>query len=411
MEKVTWYIPRHKPSEGAIYIFDSIRQLLRDALELKFEFGYFNEGQPAFKQMLNLPSSVAFVSVYEALFLVKHAGFQPLFRLKMNGCDGLIICEKDQAIEHITDLRDKSVLMPIRPESFNLNPVILYILKNCPTKNGFNRLDGFTLSEAQLNQLFGTSPAILVCSDHDFAMLPEKEQKRLKILRKFPLFGEYLAVAGSQNKIIQTKDFQQRIGTWLKNYTNRDDNYYFLPPCDKYFDLLIEALDGLGITLKEYVEQADQIYLRYFTNGKQSELAALNEKYQSLHSFNEKLVAMYKEVRDSRDRLIKEMETANENSVLFLKDGTIIGVSRGLLNWLRCSRPEIIGKEIGEFFKPNLNKSLKELIQQVDYGLIRSFGIKIQKRDGQEESAKMDFSIVELQDSKVILGMVTKRST
>jgi len=122
-------------------------------------------------------------------------------------------------------------------------------------------------------------------------------------------------------------------------------------------------------------------------------------------------VAMYKEVRDSRDRLIKEMETANENSVLFLKDGTIIGVSRGLLNWLRCSRPEIIGKEIGEFFKPNLNKSLKELIQQVDYGLIRSFGIKIQKRDGQEESAKMDFSIVELQDSKVILGMVTKRST
>ncbi|MBP7886355.1 MAG: PAS domain-containing protein, partial [Candidatus Marinimicrobia bacterium] len=137
------------------------------------------------------------------------------------------------------------------------------------------------------------------------------------------------------------------------------------------------------------------------------EVETLNEKYSGLQVFNEKLVDMYKEIRESHDRLYQEIDSAVQNQILFLKDGTIIGISRGFMNWVQKSRPEIIGKNINDFINPNINKPFNELIQQVDYGLIKSFGIRLKNTNDNDTTAKMDFTILELRDSKVVMGIVS----
>ncbi|MFA5728876.1 MAG: hypothetical protein WC957_05570 [Candidatus Neomarinimicrobiota bacterium] len=58
-----------------------------------------------------------------------------------------------------------------------------------------------------------------------------------------------------------------------------------------------------------------------------------------------------------------------------------------------------------------MNKSFRELIQQVDYGLIKSFGVRLVKDGGESNPAKIDFAMIELQDSKIILGIINKKIT
>jgi len=94
----------------------------------------------------------------------------------------------------------------------------------------------------------------------------------------------------------------------------------------------------------------------------------MEEKYARLKNFNDKLVKMYQEVRDSRDRLTKE---------------------------------------ITKFIETSINTPFKKLIQQIDVGLVRSFVIKLKSSDGKETERKMEFSIVELMDSKIILGILS----
>jgi hypothetical protein len=175
-------------------------------------------------------------------------------------------------------------------------------------------------------------------------------------------------------------------------------------------DLLIAAIEGLGYNLRNFVEQYSELVIKTITNSQTEEIKILNEKYNGLQVFNEKLVNMYKEVRESRDRLYKEIDAPFDNQVLFLKDGTILGVSRGYLNWIHSTRQDVIGRNIADFIIPNMNKNFRELIQQIDYGLIKSFGVRLLKEHNEENLAKMDFTMLELQDSKIILGIIGKKN-
>ncbi|MBL7066805.1 MAG: hypothetical protein ISS29_02960 [Candidatus Marinimicrobia bacterium] len=61
-------------------------------------------------------------------------------------------------------------------------------------------------------------------------------------------------------------------------------------------------------------------------------------------------------------------------------------------------------------FKTGINTPFKALIQQIDVGLVRSFFVKLKFSDDTEEEAKMEFSIIELLDLKIILGVISKNN-
>ena len=173
--------------------------------------------------------------------------------------------------------------------------------------------------------------------------------------------------------------------------------------------IFIEAIEGLGYTLKSFIEEYSTPIIDSITVDSSSELRRLKEKYDRLSMFNEKLVRMYREVRESRDRISKMIDSSSDQAVLFLRDGIILGVSRTFCNHLKYNRQDIIGKGISNFIETKIDASLKTIINQIDCGLLKSFFIKLKKSDGSLEKLKMEFCIVELLDSKVILGIISKK--
>lgn len=76
---------------------------------------------------------------------------------------------------------------------------------------------------------------------------------------------------------------------------------------------------------------------------------------------------------------------------------------------MKYNRQDIIGKGISNFIETEIDASLKTIINQIDCGLLKSFFIKLEKSDRSLEKLKMEFCIIELLDSKVILGIISKK--
>jgi len=173
--------------------------------------------------------------------------------------------------------------------------------------------------------------------------------------------------------------------------------------------IFIEAIEGLGYALKDFIEEYSTPIIDSITVDGSSALRRLKEKHDRLSMFNEKLVRMYREVRESRDRISKMIDSSSDQAVLFLRDGIILGVSRPFCNHLKYNRQDIIEKGISNFIETKIDASLKTIINQIDCGLLKSFFIKLKKSDGSLEKLKMKFYIVELLDSRVILGIISKK--
>jgi hypothetical protein len=45
VETVTWFLPKQKLSDKAIDLFDSLRSLFKDLLDMKIDFEYFENGK------------------------------------------------------------------------------------------------------------------------------------------------------------------------------------------------------------------------------------------------------------------------------------------------------------------------------------------------------------------------------
>jgi hypothetical protein len=408
VETATWFIPKQKLSDKAVEFFDDLRGMFKDVADMNIKFDYFREGQSIQQLVSGIPNAVMFVSLYESIYLENFDKFIPLFKIKSSPHDGLLVVRKDSTIQHITDLVGQKVMIPKGTDRSCIDPIILYLVKNCEVKSAPKSFLTFYKAENRIEQLLNNRISAILTDTFEYNMLIESERKKLKVIGRYPLESEFVAIASPDFNVDK---FRRNSETWLKKKSHNifKDGYMLAPIYQNENDLVIETIDGLGYNLRDFIEQYSDLVIKTISNSQAEEFKILNEKYNGLQVFSEKLVNMYKEVRDSRDRLNDEIDASLENQVLFLKDGTILGVSRGFLNWLNTSRQDIIGRNIADYINPNMNKSFRELIQQIDYGLIKSFGVRLLKDSNNENPVKMDFTMLELQDSKIILGIIGKK--
>jgi len=410
VETATWFLPKQKLSDKAVDLFDDIRDMFNDLLKMKIDFAYFTNNQSIQEQVSGTKNAVMFVSLYESIYLETFDRFVPLFKMKSTAHKGLLVVPKESGVKHLNDLAGQKVIIPKGVDLACINPIILYLVKNSKVISAPKSFLTFCKSDYHIEHLLQSGAAAILTNSFDYTMLIESEQKKLKIIGQFPLESDFVAIATPD---ITMGKFKENFENWLKKKKSEwfKDGYMYAPIDKTDNDLLIEAVEGLGYNLRDFIEQYSDLVIKTITNGQTEELKILNEKYNGLQVFNEKLVNMYKEVCESRDRLYKEIDTSLDNQILFLKDGTILGISRGFLNWVHVSRPEIIGRNVADFISPNMNKTFRELIQQIDYGLIKSFGVRLIKDNSDESLAKMDFTMLELQDSKIILGIIGKKAS
>ena len=392
--------------------FKDFSEVFSKSLGYQVNSETYNNTEPFIKQIAESSNSIALVSNYEATYLESFYEFHPFFKFCFSDIDGLIAVHKDSDFNRLTDLNGEKVVLPQTIDWFYLNPVILNFIKNSTIVNSPNRNTFSLRSEIiPLKSVVTKSVSAAVSTTFDYNVFPEKERKKLRIIGKFPLIPEFIGVAGPDLDAKSLKKSKREMEKWiLKNYDAMSKIGLRFMPIKKSNSLIfIEAIEGLGYTLKGFIEEYSNPILDSITVDSSSELKHLREKHDRLTMFNDKLVKMYREVRESRDSLSRIIDSSSDKAILFLRDGNILGVSRALSNFLKYSRQDIIGKDISNFIETSVNTPLKTLIHQIDCGLLRSFFVNLKKSDGTEEKTKMEFCIIELLDSKVILGTILKR--
>ncbi len=412
MEALKWYIPFQKVSKNLNTFLKDFSEVFSKSLGYQVHSEAYNNTEPLIKQIAKSPNAIALVSNYEATYLESFYEFHPFFKFSFSDINGLIAVHKDSDFNRLTDLNKEKVILPQATDWFYLNPVILYLIKNSTIVNLTDKQKLLLRPEViSLRSVINKTVSAAVSRTFDYNVFPEKEQKRLRIIGKFPLIPEFIGVAGSDLDAKSLKKSKPGMAKWvLKNYDAMSKIGLRFTAIEKLNSLIfIEAIEGLGYTLKGFIEEYSNPLLDSITVNSSSELKHLREKHDRLTMFNEKLAKMYREIRESRDSLSKIIDSSSDQVILFLRDGNILGVSRAFSNFLKYNRQDVIGKEISNFIETSVNTPLKTLIKQIDCGLLRSFFVKLKKSDVTEEKAKMEFCIIELLDSKVILGTVTKK--
>ncbi|GEM_PF-483169 len=412
LDKIICVLAKVDFSQRASTLFNSIQNLFQDTLGAKLEFAYF-EDQSLISLLSENSPKITFVNSYEAIYLETFFEYVPLFRIKCTPLEGMVLVGKDSSIKHLAELRGLSVSLSINTDFLALNPVILFLLKNTQIINLRRRFQSLAVYQNELNKVIEGEVSATILTSDVYELLNEDVRNNLRILGHFPLMNEMIVVGNHFFNGRVTEDIKQQISYWIENSRQYEAlSGLFITKIDQVeFAFLLEGIEGLGYNLKDYIEQYPDLLVKFISESGFQEYKTIQKKYLEQVAFNEKMVKLYREMRESRDRLSSEISKSSENVIIFSKDGKISGVSRGMMGLLKCTRQELIGKDLSNFIKPQWNKPLIDLIYQVDYGLVKSFNVKVLKKDGTTEEAKMDFNVVELQDSKFFLGILMQKSS
>lgn len=413
MEMIKWLLPNQNILKENINLFDDLEKFLKKSQGLSVKYEHLNNQSPAVEQIAKAAEVISLVSNYEAIYLESFYEFTPLFKLKLTDLSGLVVVDKNSRFTRLMDLIGQKIVLPQNTDWQLINPVVLFLMKKCRIVNTQANKDfPVVLEPMELLYVINKKAKAAVTTSFDLNLLPNKERKNLKIIGEFPVLPEYVVVAGPEFKEQNIAKIKTDIDRWI---SKRTDQLYKsgleITSIDiEHNSLLLEAIEGLGYTLRKFIEKHNDLLISSIAVNQQKDLEEMEEKYKRLKNFNEKLVKMYQGVRDSRDRLTRDIDSSNDNTILFLKDGTILGCSRQFCMKLKYSRQDMIGKEITRFIETGINTPFKALIHQIDIGLVRSFFVKLKFSDGTEEEAKMEFSIIELLDSKIIFGVISKNN-
>ncbi len=410
MDVIKWLLPNQKISKETDRFFKDLGKVVGQSQGIDVKYERLNNDLPAIEQISKNTSVITLVSNYEAMYLESFFEFTPLFKIALTDIKGLVVVHKESRARQLIDIQNQTVILPQSTDWVIVNPVILFLLKKCNiVKTEQTKTYAAELEPLNLFRVIEKKLKAAVTTSFEYNLLPEKDQKSLKILGEFPLLPEYVVVSGPDFKNQNIAKLRSSLDRWRSKYADRYKSLgmQILPFESENRSLLVEAIEGLGYTLNKFVEEYNDLLIGSISSSHKKELEEMEEKYARLKNFNDKLVKMYQEVRDSRDRLTKEIESATDNTILFLKDGTVLGCSRAFCTLLKYGRQEVVGQEITKFIETSINTPFKKLIQQIDVGLVRSFVIKLKSSDGKETERKMEFSIVELMDSKIILGILS----
>jgi len=413
LEVIKWLLPNQKITKEAINILEDLGKFFKKSQGVSVKYEHLNNQYPAVEQIAKAVDAISLVSNYEAIYLESFYEFTPLFKLKLTDLSGLVVVDKNSGFKSLMDLKGQTVVFPHSTDWQLINPVILFFIRKCRiVDTQANKDFSVVLEPMELLYVINKKASAAVTTSFDLNLLPNKERKNLKIIGEFPVLPEYVVVAGPGFKEQNIAKMKTDIDRWESKHTDQLNNLGLeITSIEiEHSSLLLEAIEGLGYTLKKFIEEYNDLLLSSIAVNQQKDLKEMEEKYKRLKNFNEKLVKMYQKVRESRDQMTRDINLSIDNTILFLKDGTILGCSRPFCSKLKYSRQDMIGKEVTRFIKTGINMPFKVLIQQIDVGLVRSFFVKLKFSDDTEEKAKMEFSIIELLDSKIILGVISKNN-
>ena len=408
MPTIKIYHPFRNVNQNLKGLIAILSDLTEEVLGIETEEIYVGEGFSEMVKLLkNEKSAAGFVSDYEAIYLETFYDYVPIMRFKVAKLDKVIVVNRNAGYNRISDLKGKTIGIQSGKELQIVNPVVSFFIKNCSVFNEYPQmffpLSGYSL----IDGLFENVMDAVLILDNVYNSLGENQKKELKTLGKFSCIpGFALAMSANvgekiRDALIGKEEVIEKFRSVCTSY-----DFEFEPSFDIDRSLVIEAVEGQGVSFKDYVENPESITWTIADSVDSWRIKELKERVYNLTRFNEKLVEMYKSVKQSRDELSSLIDSPVEKIILFSKEGRVYGVSRSFLKELKYTRKELIGKKIHSFLYSQDNIPIDTLIDKIDYGLIRSCRMRIKKRGVAYADIKMNFSVIELDNKKLILGVV-----
>lgn len=387
----------------------SLSDFTEEVLAIRTEEVYVGEGSSEILKLLKNGKRVAgFVSDYEAIYLETFYEYIPIMRFKIAKLDKFIVVNKSSGYKRISDLKGKTVGIQSGKELQIINPVVSFFIKNCSIigerSHMFFPFSGYSLIDGLLENVMDAA----IVLDNVYNSLEGNQKQELKTLGRFSCIPGFVLVMSADIGENVRKGFvgrKEAIEKFKSICTSYD--FEFEPSFNIDRSLIIEAIEGHGLNFKDYIENPESITWTISDSVDSWEVKELKERVYNLTKFNEKLVEMYKSIKQSRDELSSLVDFPVEKVILFSKEGKVYGVSRSFLKEFKYARKELIGKKIHSFLCSKDNISIDTLIDKIDYGLIRSCGMRIKKKGMGYADIKMNFNVIELDDKKLILGVIT----
>lgn len=406
--KINFVIPAGF-AEQYSYHYQVLNTILTDKFDIALEISERENWTPL--KILSEPqANLVLVGIYESLYLETFFEYHSLLKFQNTSVQGLIISHHNSTFNHLAELRGLTTTFLLGNDFLPLNPLIYYLLKYTNVTNYHGHFKNIEYMTAELQRVIDGEISAAIIDSHQFLLLPTSIRSNLRIWGRFPIVNEQVAVLNTLPKGCEPSAFFDKTAASIAKYAPEFRVPYLINSVNREeFAFLIEGIEGLGYNLKEFIESYPNIILQAIAQSFIQEYHELQNKYRHQVDFNEKLVKMYHEVRDSRDQLISDNRQPAQNVVMFDKSGQIIGASRGFLKLIQSKRQDIIGKELSEYVVPKLNKTLEELIPQIDCELIKSFNVHIHRKSGETVEAKFIGNIIELENSKYVLGLINPK--
>jgi len=350
-----------------------------------------------------------FVSEYEAIYLEAFYEYIPLIKIGITNLNAFIIVRRYSNFRRIEDLKRKSIGIQTGREFYLYNPIISFFVKNCnvseDTNKGYFPFMGYQLVTNLIDNYIDAA----IILKNIYESLDEEVKKKVKILGEFSTFPGFVFVMNSKvdpdvyKKFTSDSQFIEELRKICYSYqldleeVTRTDR-----------SLIIGAIEDHNITFKEFIENFENDIISFFSSESGWELKQLRDRVNNLTRFNEKLVELYKSLKESRDKLTDLLEIPFENIIIFSKDGKITGVSRYFLKNFKYSRRELMKKNIFGVLISDGSLKMEKIINEVDYGLVHSCKAQLKCRDNTFVPVKINFNVIEMDEKKLIIGIVNK---
>lgn len=350
------------------------------------------------------------VNLYEALYLETFFECQALFRIRPTQLHGLLITRNNAPFNHLAELRGLTISFLLSNDFLPVNPVILFLLKNTHIANFQENFKNIAQIESELSKVIDGDYSAALLDSEQYKNIPASLRENLRICGRFPILNEQVGLISQGQMIIQEADLH-KINNWLSEKPIQFSTGFVVTGIDREeLAFLLEGIEGLEYSLKEYIERYPNLAIKAVSESFVREYHQLKEKYEHQLEFSDKLLRLYNEVKENRDHLLSENRKVSDHIVIFNKSGNIVGASRLFIKFLHSKRQDIIGRNLSLYLEPQLNKSLVELIEQVDCGLVKSFNVRVKKVTGEVNDAKLDCNILESKYTKYVVGLLIPKS-
>jgi len=409
MRKINCYIPTSFVSDNLFGLVDDLFKYLGTKSKLQLSLKEISYLTTAVDKIASEGNHCLLMPTIEATYLEQKYNYIPLFKMGFSNLKSLLVCSQKSGITSLKQLEQKFIAVNKFEPWYITNPIIQYLLTNANITESMTEPNSKSADfNSLLEQLTENSIDAAIVTDRDLNSIAPDKKEAFLIIGEIPHITEINFLLYPKVKVNHYQKLKNISKYWIQNKTTLLRKYHLYIEFTQSVrsELLLEAIAALGYSLDEYISEKKNRYQTLACLRTTQIIKEMQEKLDRQTVFNEKLIKMYRQMKKDRDDLSETLTYAPDKYILFLTNGKIIGTSRSFNQSFGFNRRDLVNRGITDILTSDSSTSFNKLIDQIDHGLISSFTVKINRSEGQTVESKMYFSVMELENEKVILGRV-----